>query len=69
MRQSIVSIHSLIPVILEEKVVVMVCNAIFSNILVASVLFGGGKRSTQENHQLQVTDKLYHILVVDKAKI
>jgi hypothetical protein len=47
----------------------MVCNAIFSNILVASVLFGGGKRSTQENHQLQVTDKLYHILVVDKAKI
>jgi hypothetical protein len=23
----------------------------------------------RENHQLQVTDKLYHILVVEKAKI
>jgi hypothetical protein len=37
MRQSVVSIYSLIQVILEGKVVamVMVCNVIFSNILVA----------------------------------
>jgi hypothetical protein len=34
MRQSVVSIYSLIQVILEGKVVVMVCNAIFGNILV-----------------------------------
>ena len=72
MRQSVVSIYSLIQVILERKVVamVMVCNVIFSNIFSSGQFYLVEENGVlRENHQLQVTDKLDHILVVDQAKI